>query len=364
MDSGDLDSAVATYQRAIKQAEATGAPLELAGARRDLGLVYLKRDQLPSAIQEWTAALAIYDEHKAHAQAARLYCDIGNARKMLGQVARAMKDYEQALMALNSVEEYDTETRGLVLSSAANAYAEQGDVESADAFYSESISIAVRSGDRAAESIRNGNYGYFLLLVGRPRRAIASLERAIRLSQTLGLTLQTAVQTDNLGLAYDALADYEVALGYHQKAVEMAETLIQPYWLALFRINLANTYTALGQLMQAEPLVRLALEAGKTLDNSEVTIRAQTALALLAVQKGEPAAAEAPLMAAIALARRLEMRRWLAEALAVRSRQQSSLRNDADASAAWEEARHLYEILHMPQAKQAPAWLVPERTKD
>jgi tetratricopeptide (TPR) repeat protein len=269
-------------------------------------------------------------------------------------------------MALNSVEEYDTETRGLVLSSAANAYAEQGDVESADAFYNEAISIAVRSGDQAAESVRCGNYGYFLLLIGRPRRAIASLERALRLSQSSGLTLQSAVQTDNLGLSYDALADYEVALDYHRKALAMVETLQQSYWQAVIRINLANTYIALGQLMQAEPLIHQALESGQAGENGEVTIRAQTALALLYVQKGEPAAADAALAAAIGLARRLEIRRWLAEALTVRSQQQSSLRNDTEANSAWEEAQRLYEMLHMPQAKVAPGWLAreKERTED
>ncbi len=360
VDSGDLTAAVATYERAITRAEAGDAPLELAGARRDLGLVYLKRGDLTAAIQEWTAALTIYDQQKAHAQIARLYCDIGNARKMLGQGARAMKDFEQALMALNAVEEYDIETRGLVLSSAANAYAEQGDVESADAFYSDSISIAVRLGDKTAESIRSGNHGYFLLLLGRHRRAIAALERALRLSQSVGSTLQTAVQTDNLGLAYDALADYEVALEYHQKALAIVEPLDQPYWLAVIRINLANTYIALGRLMEAEPLIDLALDSGRAADDGEVTIRAQTALGLLAVQKGEPAAAESPLTKAVALARRLEMRRWLAEALAVRSQQQASLRNDDQAQAAWDEAQRLYELLHMPQAKYSPAWLAKD----
>ncbi|MFN8448689.1 MAG: hypothetical protein U0521_08900 [Anaerolineae bacterium] len=93
-----------------------------------------------------------------------------------------MKDYEQALMVLNSLDGADQETRGLVLSNAANAYAEQGDVESADAFFTEAITIAEHLGDPVAESTRNGNYGWFLLLVGRPRRAMTTLERALSIS--------------------------------------------------------------------------------------------------------------------------------------------------------------------------------------
>lgn len=356
-DSGDVDAAIATYEHAIQQAQAADAPLEVAGARRDLGLVYLRREQLTAAIQEWTAALAIYEEHKTHAQLARLYCDIGSARKALGQGTRAMKDYEQALMALNSVEEYDLETRGLVLSNAANAYVEQGDVESADAFFNESINIASRTGDKAAESTRNGNYGYFLLTVGRPRRAISTLERALRLSQSLGLTLQAALQSDNLGLAYDSLADYELALSYHQKALETVEPLNQPYWAALVRINLANTIIALARLSEAQPHVDAALEYGRTSENTEVLVRALTAAGLLAVQQGHPDDAESSLTEAIGLARRAEMRRWLAEAVAVRSQQHAALHQAAQAEAAWEESARLYAVLRMPQAKYAPSWL-------
>lgn len=357
VDSGDTDGAIATCRRAIAQAETTGVPLEVAGARRDLGLIYLRRGDLTVAIQEWTSALAIFEQHKAYAQVARLYCDIGNARKMLGQAARAMKEYEQALMTLNSVEEYDVETRGLVLSSAANAYAEQGDVESADSFFNESITIAARMGDSAAESTRSGNYGYFLLMVGRPRRAIAMLERALRMSQMAGLVLQSAVQIDNLGLAYDALSDYEAARGYHEKALDLVEAAANPHWAAIIRVNLANTLLALEQPDDAEPLLESALAYGRESENTEIIARALTAMGLLAVKRGEPQAAEPLLNEAVTLARRGELRRWLAEALAVRSQQLGALGQIEQAGASWEEAQRLFTMLHMPQAKLEPAWL-------
>src|SRR5690606_12888831 len=136
-----------------------------------------------------------------YAQAARLYCDIGGARRFLGQGRRAMKEYEQALMMLSSVD--DWATRGVVISNAAIAYADLGDTESAEAFFDEAIEIANRLEDHAAEATRRGNYGWFLLSTGRPQRAIVTLEQALRLSEQEGLQLQIAIQTDNLGLAYD-----------------------------------------------------------------------------------------------------------------------------------------------------------------
>ncbi len=367
-DSGDTDASVATYQRAVTLAPA--ASLELAQARRDLGLVYARRSELQAAINEWSAALAIYDEARAYAQVARLYCDIGSARKGLGQRARAMKDYEQALMLLNSLNG-DQETRGLVLSNSANAYAEQGDADSADAFFTEAISIAETLGDRAAESTRSGNYGWFLLLVGRPRRAIATLERALTLSQPRGLIPQAAIQLDNLGLAYDTLGDIPAALERHRAALAL---VTDPAWAAQFKVNLACTLIASRSsagaasaapdtLDEAQSLLEAALETARAGLPAELLISALIGTARLAVARQQPAAAEDALAEAIALARKLDHRRLLAEALALRSQQQAALDRPDEAAASWEEAQRLYLMLHMPQGKTQPVWLTPSATR-
>ena len=359
-DSGDSTSAVATYQRAIQQAEAAGTTLEQAQARRDLGLVYQRRKELQNAINEWTAALAIYDEQRAFAQVARLYCDIGSARKALGHRVRALKDYEQALMLLNSLNESDQETRGLVLSNAANAYAEQGDAESADAFFTEAIGIAERLGDAAAETTRNGNYGWFLLLVGRPRRAIATLERALSISQPNNLTLQAGIQMDNLGLVYDALGDYPAALEKHRQALER---VTDPAWTGQFKLNLANTLISTRELDEAQTLLDQALAQEREAQNSEVLIAVLVGQARLHLAREQAAQAEDGLNEALTLARKLENRRLLAEALSVRSQQQAALGHADEAAAAWDEAQRLYLMLHMPQGKLQPAWLTTSPTR-
>lgn len=356
-DSGDTDGAVATYSRAIAQAPANS--LELAQARRDLGLVYQRDKDYQAAINEWSAALTIYDENRAYAQVARLYCDIGSARKALGLRARAMKDYEQALMLLNSLNG-DQETRGLVLSNAANAYAEHGDAESADAFFTEAIGIAEQLGDRAAEATRNGNYGWFLLLVGRPRRALATLERALTLSQQHNLTLPAAIQMSNLGLVYDSLGDTAAALERHRAALALVN---ESAWAAQIRINLAGTLIATGADDEAQTLLDAALEAARAGQSSDLLIAALNGQTRLLLARRQPAAADEPLTEAIALARKHDQRRLLAEALALRSQQQAALDHSAEAAATWDEAQRLYLMLHMPQGKTQPLWLTPSAAR-
>jgi tetratricopeptide (TPR) repeat protein len=365
VDSGTTDTAIQTYQQAMQAAQADDNTLERAHIHRDLGLAYMRQQNLPAAINEWTAALPLYEAQKAVSQVARIYCDIGNARRLLGQRARAMKEYEQALMLVSGLDANDLETRGLVLSSAANAYAEHGDAESADSFFTEAISLAERTGDRAAETTRCGNYGWFLLLVGRPRRAMSMLERALPISQALGMTLQAAVQFDNLGLVYDSLGDTPAALDKHRKALALLHeaSADASLWAGQISVNLANTLLAMNNAEDAAPLIDAAVAQGRESGQNELLISALTVQARLHIAQRDPAAADAPLSEAIALARKIENRRLLAEALAMRSQQHAALERADEAAAAWGEAQRLYLMLHMPQGKIQPAWLALNPTR-
>ncbi len=355
-ESGD-PGAQAIYERAIAYAEKTRADLALAQLRRDLGLLHVMRGNLPAAIQAWTAALTIYEDRRLHAQVARLYTDLAGVRRTLGQTQRSLKDYERALMALNLLDEGDLETRGLVLSNAANAYADQGDVESADAFFNETITIAEKLNDRTGEATRRGNYGWFLITIGRPRRAIATLEQALRSSQALGATLQTAVQSDNLGLAYDSVSDYPIAISYHRQAFDLIRAVGDARWTAMIGANLAATLISLGQTTEAQILLDDSVGYGRANNDAEVFTRAAIGLSRLALMRGQPAIVDDLLAEALTMARRSDIRRLVAEVLAMRSEQQAALGQHAQASASWDEALKLFNILRMPQAKQQPAWL-------
>ncbi|MFO7321872.1 MAG: tetratricopeptide repeat protein [Chloroflexota bacterium] len=354
----DPEAAVATYRRAIDKADAIAARIELAQSRRDLGLLYAAQGQPAQALQEWAAALAIYDEQRHFAQVARLYVDMANARRALGQSQRAMKDYEQALMTLNSVDAQDAETRGVVLANAAIAYAERGDVDSAEAFFTDAIALAVRAGDYAAESVRRGNYGWFLMMIGRPRRAIAALEQALVLSQTHNLLLEKAVQTDNMGLAYDSMGDYATALEHHEKALDLIRQVNNPHWQAIIQVNTSRSLLSLGRIDEALAMVSEAVASGRARQDYEALVQALTQMARVLLRRGETEQAMATITEAAPLLRHIDQQRLEADVLSVQSEVQAALGNYEAAEHLWSEARRLYTLLHMPQAKDEPVWLV------
>jgi tetratricopeptide (TPR) repeat protein len=352
-DTGDIEAAIRLYRQVLDMTQAI--PLELAQTHLELGLLYEKRQEMAAAIDHWKAALTIYENERYYAQVARLYCDIGGARRSLGQGKRAMREFEQALMILSSVD--DIATRGIVVSNAAIAYADLGDVESAEAFFDEAVEIAQRLGDAAAKATRLGNYGWFLLSTGRSQRAIPVLEQALELSKQNNLALQIAVQTDNLGLAYNRLRQFDQALAHHQAALQQIEPLDNVYWQSSIKLNIANTLFNQGAVAAARPLLLEALNAGRTLGNVEIITRALIGQARVALAANQPQAADELLEEAIDLARQADLRRYLAEALQVQSEQQAALNQSDRSLSLWDEAQRLFTMLHMPQAELEPEWL-------
>lgn len=353
---GDEAAASDAYRRAISRAEKAEAKLEAAQATRDLGLFFASRRKMTDAIREWSSALSIYEAERQNSHAARLYCDLASARKFIGHGQRAMKDYERALMLLSNVNE-DWETRGLVLSNAATAYADQGDVDSADSFFNESIAIARRLNNEAAEATRRGNYGYFLLLTGRPQQALSTLEFALRLSQRLGLALQTAIQTDNLGVLYDYEGNYARGLELHHEALATIEPLKSVHWEQVVRLNLAGSLLATNQADEAGILLDAGLSQGRADDDVELVIRALTGKADRALRLGDTNNAGEWLEEAVTLARKADMRRLQAEALTIYSQQRAAQGRLEEAGNLWRDAQKLFTVLRAPQATMQPIWL-------
>jgi tetratricopeptide (TPR) repeat protein len=354
-ETGNTVEAASTYDRALKAARQQGNRLEEARTLRDIGLFYMHHNDQNAALRYWSDAIPIYESLNHMTQVARLYCDIANIRVAMGANQRAMKDYEQALMALNAVQDY--ETRGIVLANAAIAYVDLGDIETADSFLSESIKIAEKLQDRVSEVTRRGNYGWFLLSTGRLQRALTTLEYAQQQSKALDLKIPLAVQTDNLGLVHAELGNIDRAVSYHQEAISLLEGLDAPYWLATAQYNLALLYLRLDQIAEAATLMDSVEAAAEKLQHQELRIRAQVGQAQVIMKRGDFTGAEARLQEALVAARRLNARRLIAEALLVSSELQAQQGQAERAAQTWEDARKQYEILHHPLAKQTPQWL-------
>ncbi len=342
-----FDEAATAYEQAI--AAASDSPLELAGTYRDQGIFHTRRGHYEDALRAWHQAIDIYAEANQHASVARLRCDIANLYKQIGSGKKAMKHYSEALMLLSAID--DPETRGVILANAATAYVDQGDIETAEAFFVESIQIAQNLRDRAAEVTRRGNYGWFLLSTGRPQRALETLILTVKESEQLNLGLQAAVQTDNIGLAYDELGQHEQALDFHRDALDRLEKLNFPHWVAVVKANIGHSLIAIDQLeAAADHFQQAEMHAGST----ETHIRILIGKGRVALKQGDLNTVSDLTEQAIDVARRAGMRRLLADGLTLRSEVHAMSGNLDRAEADWKEAEALLAILRI---SRTPSYL-------
>jgi len=354
-EKGDFTVARATFDKALVYAEKHDDPLDTAAIHRDIGIFYMRQKQLDEAIKEWHIALRLYEGRGQYARVARLYCDIAHFRKQSGQFKRAMSDYQMALQTLSSSD--DIETRGVVLANTAIAFVDYSDMETVDSFFVESIQIAGQLADRVAESTRRGNYGWFLLVTGKPDRALEMLEYALHLSEQLGLKTQLAVQTDNIGLVYDEIGNYERAVYYHAKAWELLSGSEEIHWRGIVSANLGNSLVSLGKDDEAQKLLDVALESGRNQDDNEVIVRALIGLVRLNMKDEFVGHIGKWLDEAQTRAEALHSRRLLGDIYALRSQYEAKIGNLDVSRLAWEKVQKTFKLLGSPLSEAVPQWL-------
>lgn len=354
LECGEPEKATETYQAAYQTAQAADDVEESARIQRDLGLMHMRLGHPNDAIKAWSLAMTHYEASNAYDQVARLYCDIANARMMMGQGARAMKDFDEALMLISRAD--DLATRGVVLSNAAAIYLEKGDIETAEAFFTESIQIAQKLRDTTADAIRQGNFGWFQWVTGRASRAQSALIYAIQLSEREGLTLQAAVQTSNLAQVMAELGDHAAATRLHLRALSLLKPSDSARWQAILRVNAALHALRMGQNDDAMTWLSDAAGFAPLSVDAEAHYRVQIAAAL-AERDTDPVDGAAQLSALLPAVRGIGLKRLTAEILAALS-QLAAAAGQSDAGKYWEEARKLYKLIGHPLGQITPSWIL------
>jgi len=351
-EQGQTDKAKETYQSALETAGEDRALLgERAGALQQLGHLRYRDRDLQGALDKWAEALALYEAtNNHHAQAARLLCDMGGVRRALAGINAALPDFEKATVLLNHVK--DDSTRGYVLSNVANLYADLGEVETARAFYEESLELARRTNNKRAESLRLGNYGWLNLLTGRPKDAQTMIESALRLSRDMNDPMLVAVQESNLAQAHHEQKDYTTAERLYRGALQVLQAHPDPSWGAIIQSNLARTLLAQNRVDEAIQLLEAAIPVSRAQHDYEAVSRGLARLAEGYRRQGRYVEAEQAAREAESLARKYTYRKGQADALYVRAAIAQDQNDEAGRLALLREAKRLYYILHDPLAAE------------
>ncbi|WP_163382030.1 sensor histidine kinase [Cyclobacterium sp. SYSU L10401] len=120
--------------------------------------------------------------------------------------------------------------------------------------------------------------------------AIQQLEECLAINTILGDSLGRAKIHFNLGIAYDELSDFDMAMGQLEKAMVFLETNKASVLNLMVRNRMARVHHEMGDLVKAEDLYTEVLQEELLITNWERSF-ALTGLASLRYDKGELASA-------------------------------------------------------------------------
>lgn len=230
----------------------------------NLGIIYRRLGQVERAIKYYEQALVITREIGDREGEGAWLGNLGIIYRNLGQVERAIEYYEQALSIKR--ETGDRRGEGIWLGNLGNMYRDLGQVEQAAEFYEQALVIAREIGDKGREGTKLGHLGYIYYTLGQLERAMEYHEQALAISREIGDRKNEGSQLGDLGSVYLDLGQAETAVGYYEQALAIARDIgdrrNEGRWLG----GLGNVYSDLEEVKRAieyyEQAIVIAREIG------------------------------------------------------------------------------------------------------
>lgn len=126
---------------------------------------------------------------------------------------------------------------------------------------------------------------------GRYHQAIQHFKGSFKIGVEVGNKKSQVTSLNNLGVAYEALAQYDLAHDYYSKARRFARDFQDSHQFILASSNLGNLELSLGNVFEAEDLLESAYEEALKMGNKRSQAMAMNYLVQLLVFKGDYAKA-------------------------------------------------------------------------
>jgi len=189
-------------------------------------------------------------------RATNLLC-LGRAYRVLGQVDRAIRLYNEALITAREAGNRWAEEE--ILGSLGVAYGGLGEYERAIQLHKGALAIAREIGDREGEIRHLGNLGSACNALGNIDQAINLLEEALSIAQRTGDSRGGTMRLLSLGWAYHDLGQVERSIKFYEEALAISRKT--GHRLAEWRLlaGLGHAYYDLGQFEVAVKFCEEAL---------------------------------------------------------------------------------------------------------
>jgi len=286
-----------TLKDALKTARAAGDANAEAKTLNQIGVLFLRTSDYPTALDAFNAALARARAQKDVEQEAEALNGIGDYYHWQGQNPKALESFQQAMddatasgdergkaKALNGIgwvdgdlgqnqkalefhlkalplahKVGDAELEGAVLRRAGAVTFILGDRQKAFDYVNQALVLSRQAGDRDGEATCLTYLGLGDSAVGKQQQALELFSQALPIFLEVGDRKMAAAVLNNFGLVYSELGEQKKALEYYSQALPIFRKLGDRGLEGTLLNNIGQLYSQVGQGQKALENYNLAL---------------------------------------------------------------------------------------------------------
>lgn len=267
LEMGQLDQALACYERAIKTCCEQGFADKEGTLLSDIALVYRMRGDHPKALEYYDRALSLHRKLENKPGEATVILNLGALFWHWGRLGEAQLHWEKAREMLHQLGERRKEAG--VLSNLGSAYRAQGQLERALSCYEQAYRIRKAMNDRKGEILTLNNIGLVQENLGLYDKALDCYERAHAISKEIQEPRSQASALNNLGVIHRILGNYVTALKRLEQAYSLYKHLGELGGQAQVLLDLGITKIEQGEHEQALEYLDSAEKAFRGLGPSD-----------------------------------------------------------------------------------------------
>lgn len=264
----NADTGIVYSQKAIELSMKLGSKEDLGYALKNIGLSHYFKSNFSEVLKYWQESLDVFKSIDHVLGISNLQSNLGATYYSLGDNAKAL---EYLFDSLKFAEELDDEVR------MATAYTNIGAVYAEDesthdlAFenYAKALAISEKIDQKDAIGTTALNIGELYYKQGKPDQALPMLQKGLAAFREIDGNIATAL--NNIGAAYERKKEYDIALGYHKEAIDLALQKEN-------KLDLAKGYQGVGKAKLGLEQYNDAIKAFRSAESTAIEIKGNNEL--------------------------------------------------------------------------------------
>jgi tetratricopeptide (TPR) repeat protein len=282
---GRLKEAIEKFEAASRVFEAREDPKSLVDAMMALASTQMKAGELDNALANYNRAATLCTKLNYEIGLAQLYADLGLLLQGLGQFSEAEQMLLKSFTVADRLEE--VAIASVAAGNLALLYRETQDLDRAEEMVRRALQLEERLNHKDGVARANLNLGTILFEKARFDEAVSHFKEALRLYLELGLPDHAANAVYNLGNAHRALKQVKEAEASYRRAINLFLGANDASGVAKAAGNLGAVYLDDGRLADAEEEFNVALDAAREAGEGRSIAMQIRNLAVLSHMRGQ-----------------------------------------------------------------------------